>query len=102
MKQIKNFLVNSEETGRFTVTSHRTGRKYFVEAIGDPHVEWGSIDQTTGKFNTKKGWKKNRGSIDACDSMIEEDKGFDKIHNLERGTSPLIYIAELDSRYPTI
>ena len=34
MKQVlKDFLANTDETGRFTVTSQRTGIKYFVEPI---------------------------------------------------------------------
>ena len=99
---VKDFLVNTEETGRFIVKSIRTGKRYYVEAIGDPHVEWGSVDPSSGKLNTKKGWKKNRGSIEACDSMIEEDKGFDKIHSLKAGISPLAYIDEIDAKYPSI
>ncbi len=30
----KLFLTNTDDTGRFTVTSFRTGRTYFVEPIG--------------------------------------------------------------------
>ena len=101
-KFTKNFLVDSENTGRFIVTSIRTGKRYYVEAVGDPHLQWGSIDPATGKLMTKKGWKRNRGSIDACDSMIEESVGFDKIHNLGAGESPLAYIEKLDAKYKSI
>jgi hypothetical protein len=102
MKDIKDkFLINSEDTGRFVVKSKRTGKKYFVEPIGDPHIEWGSIDQSTGKFNVKKGWKKNKGSIDKEDSMINTENGFEKIHELKAGESPLVYIDNLDSKYPS-
>lgn len=96
---IRDFLVNSDETGRFIVVSKRTGKRYFVEAVGTYGEEWGSVDPASGKLMNKKGWKKHTGSIDACDSMIEEDKGFDKIHSLKPGESPLLYIEKLDSQY---
>lgn len=38
---MKQFLTNTDETGRFIVTSKRTGKIYAVEPIGDPHVKWG-------------------------------------------------------------
>lgn len=100
--KLENFLVNTEETGRFIVTSKRTGRKYYVEPIGDPHLDWGSVDQSTGKLMTKKGWKKNKGSVEEEHSMITDDIGFDKIHRLSAGMSPLVYIEELDKKYPSI
>lgn len=58
MKQItiRDFLIKSEQTGRFIVTSKVTSKVYFIEPQGDPHLEWGSIDQSTGKMNVKKGW----------------------------------------------
>lgn len=96
-----NFLVNSENTGRFIVSSVRTGKQYFVEAIGDPHVEWGSLDQSSGKMMVKKGWKKNKGSIEKEESMITAENGFEKIHELKAGESPLQHIEMLDSKYPT-
>ena len=95
----RKFITNVEDSGRFTVTSKRTGKTYFVEPIGDPHVEWGSIDQSTGKMNVKKGWKKNKGSIEHQESLITKDNGFEKIHNLEAGESPLTYINRLDAQY---
>lgn len=100
-KIIENFLVNSSETGRYIVFSFRTKRKYYVETIGDPHLEWGSIDQSSGKLTNKKGWKKFRGSIDEDDSIITKENGFDKIHNLKVGDNPLSFIDELDKKYPT-
>jgi len=97
------FLKNRDDTGRFIVVSKRTGRKYFVEAIGDPHIEWGSIDPSNpDHLMTKKGWKKNAGSIDARDSMITKENGFSKIHDLKPGISPHAYIDMLDAQYPTI
>jgi len=101
MKKLREkFLVNTEDTGRFIVTSVRTGKKYFVESIGDPHVEWGSIDQSSGKLMVKKGWKKNKGSIEKEESLIKTENGFENIYELTPGTSPLKYIDELDSKYP--
>lgn len=100
MKNIREkFLINSSETGRFIVKSIRTGKTYYVEPIGDPHLEWGSLDQSTGKLTVKKGWKKFRGSIDESQSLITKENGFDNIHSLPIGNSPLAYINELDSKY---
>ena len=97
----KRFLVNTENTGRFIVISKRTGHRYFVEAIGDPHIQWGSVDVSTGNMNVKKGWKRFRGSIDADESLITKED-FEKIHNLKAGDSPLVYIDKLDEKYPTV
>lgn len=100
MKNIREkFLINSSETGRFIVKSIRTGKTYYVEPIGDPHLEWGSLDQSTGKLTVKKGWKKFRGSIDESQSLITKENGFDTIHTLPIGNSPLAYINELDLKY---
>ena len=101
MSLMKNFIHKTEDSGRFIVTSIRTGRKYFVEAIGDPHNTWGSIDQASGKLNVKKGWKRFKGSIESEDSLITKENGFDKIYNLKAGDSPLVYINKLDEKYPT-
>ena len=95
----KKFLIDTEDSGRFIVTSKRTNRKYFVEAIGDPHVEWGSVDAASGKMKVKKGWKKNKGSIEHDESLISKENGFEKVHNLKAGESPLQYIDRLDSKY---
>ena len=38
---IKNFLVNSEDTGRFIITSLKTGKKYYVEPLdGGEKIDW--------------------------------------------------------------
>jgi hypothetical protein len=100
---VTKFLSHTDETGRFIVTSQRTGRSYFVEPIGDPHREWGSIDPaagSNGKLMHKKGDGKYRGSIDEEDSLITTDNGFVKIHMLEPGMSPHAYIDHLDAQYP--
>jgi hypothetical protein len=97
----KTFLTNTDETGRFVVSSVRTGRKYFVEAIGDPHRKWGSIiPGDPSHLATKKGAGKYRGSIDAENSLISEETGFVKVHDLEPGMSPMAYIDHLDEQYP--
>ena len=95
----KNFLIDSEDSGRFIISSKRTGRTYFIEPQGDPHVEWGSVDQSTGKMNVKKGWKKNKGSTEREDSLITKENGFENIITLKAGESPLAYIERIDTQY---
>jgi hypothetical protein len=100
----QKFFTNTDDTGRFMVTSARTGKTYAVEPIGRPHVQWGSIDPAdsgpTGKLMHKGGDGKYRGSIDAEDSLITEENGFKNIEMLRPGLSPLAYIDWLDSKYP--
>jgi hypothetical protein len=93
------FLKDSTQTGRFTVKSTRTGRTYYIEPQGDPHIEWGSVDQSSGKMNVKKGWKRNMGSTEKDESLITEDNGFKNITTLRAGMSPLAYIESIDSQY---
>ena len=98
----KKFLVNRDETGRFLVTSYRTGKVYFVEPIGpDRSADWGSYNPSTGNIENKKGFDKFRGSIDEKDSLITKENGFDKIHYSGIGGSPMSVIDELDAKYPT-
>lgn len=101
MKKITTyeFLKDSSHTGRFIVKSLRTGKTYYVEPIGDPHTEWGSLDPATGKQMVKKGWCKYKGSIEKDESLITLENGFDKIHDLPIGSSPLAYIDMLDAKY---
>jgi hypothetical protein len=104
MKKIthRDFLINSEDTGRFLVSSKRTGRTYFIEPRGTSHVEWGSVDVTTGKMNVKKGWKKNKGSTEKDESLITTENGFENIITLKAGMSPLMYIERLNKTYPSV
>lgn len=95
-----DFLYKSDNTGRFIVTSKRTGRSYFVEPQGDPHIEWGSLDQATGKMTVKKGWKRNKGSTEVEESLITKENGFKNIVTLVPGENPIGYIERLDSKYP--
>lgn len=96
----EKFLEGRDHTGRFIVTSERTGKSYFVEAIGDPHNDWGSIDPATGKLMNKKGAGKYKGSVEEDESLIKEENGFVKIHELKPGISPHAYIEMLDAEYP--
>lgn len=53
------FLKNRDDTGRFIVVSKRTGKKYYVEAIGDPHIEWRKYRPIQSRsFDDKEGLEK--------------------------------------------
>lgn len=102
MKQkdfLKNFLLNRDETGRFIVKSERTGKTYFVEPIdGDERTVWGDYNPATKAFETGN-YGKYKGSIRPSESMITKENGFEKIHTLEVGESPLDYINRIDEEY---
>lgn len=97
----KKFLESRDDSGRFFVTSYRTGRVYFIEPIGsDRAADWGSFNPSTGKIENKKGFDKHRGSIDEKDSLITKENGFDEIHYTGVGASPFSLIDKLDAKYP--
>lgn len=96
---LENFSLNNDHTGRFMVTSFRTGRTYYIEAIDGNHVKWGDMDPVTKKLTGDYG-QKYHGAIEAEDSLITQENGFSKIHDLEPGISPLGYIEKLDAKYP--
>ncbi len=96
----ERFMTNTDESGRFIVVSNRTGRKYYVEPIGDSHVEWGSVYPGDKELHHKKGDGKFRGSVHSKDSLVTEANGFTKVTTLDKGTSPLAAIDFLDSKYP--
>ena len=97
---IKNFLVDSDETGKHIVTSGRTRRRYYVEPIGNGRMaDWGSYNPSTGDIENKKGAGKYTGSVTEKESVITEANGFTNIHFVENG-SPYDVIAEMDSKYP--
>jgi len=99
---IKNFLVNSDETGRHIVFSKRTGKRYFVETIGDGRMaDWGSYNPSTGNMENKKGMGKHSGSVTEKESLITKENGFKNIHTVDSG-SPYWLIDEMDSKYPGI
>ena len=95
----KRFLFNRDETGRFIVKSIKTGISYFVEVIdGDERTNWGDVDPVTKKMTGSYG-DKYKGSIRKEESMITKENGFDKIHILGVGESPLDYINRIDDEY---
>lgn len=98
----QKFLVNSEETGRHIVVSFRTGRKYFIEPIGEDRMaDWGSYNPSSGKIENKKGAGKYTGSVLPEESIINPENGFTNIHFIESG-SPYSIIDKIDSLYPSI
>lgn len=95
----KKFLTNTDETGRFIVKSKRTGKTYFVEAIdGNQRTAWGDYNPITKDFETSN-YGKYKGSVKPEESLITEENGFDKIHTLGEGESPLSYIERIDDEY---
>lgn len=102
METNENYDVRpASETGRFTVTSNRTGKTYIVEPIGDDRpADWGSINPIDGKFMVKKGWGKYIGAIEESESVITKENGFEKIHYTGVGSSPFSLIEKLDAEYP--
>lgn len=102
---LQKFVTNTDETSTFIITSKRTGRRYCVEPMGDPHIQWGSIDPASGpngKLMHKKSDGRHRGSIDEKDSLITAENGVQNIVVLEPGTSPLLYVDHVDAQYPSV
>lgn len=92
----------SAETGRFYVHSPRTGRVYCVEPIEprtmDSQKQWGDVNPATKKVEGDYGTKYT-GAIRPEDSIITKENGYDDIHFLDPGVSPLSYVEELDKKY---
>jgi len=82
------------DSGRYYIIDIETGRKFCIEPIGDPHVNWGDLDPASKKITGEYG-EKHRGSIDECDSIITPENGFKNIVTLPAGVSPESYINEL-------
>lgn len=96
----KKFLESRDDTGRFIVTSFRTGKSYCVEPIGpDRAADWGSYNPGTGKIENKKGFDKHRGAIDEKNSLITKENGFEKIEYSGIGGSPFSIIEKMDLKY---
>jgi hypothetical protein len=99
---LQKFLTDRDDTGRYIVTSYRTGKKYFVEPIENGHpLGWGDVNPASGKVEGDYGHK-NRGGIKEKDSMITKENGFEDIRYSGVGGSPMSVIDEMDSKYPTI
>lgn len=87
----KRFLTNTDETGRFIVKSLVTGKKYYVEPIGNGHpADWGDINPATKKVEGDYGQK-----YTGCAS----ENGFKLIETLEAGMSPLSVVYQRDLEY---
>lgn len=95
----KRFLKESDKTGRFIVKSKATGKRYFVEVIGNTHAaEWGDIDPATKKMTGSYG-EKYEGCIAEKDTLITEGNGFENITTLPAGVSPFDEIERRDREY---
>lgn len=93
------FLYNSDKTGRFIIKSKITGKKYYVEPIGNTHAaDWGDLDPATKKMTGTYG-ERYEGCIPEKESLITEENGFEKIELLEAGISPLSVIDARDKEY---
>ena len=83
----KNFLVERDNTGREIHHFLDTGKKYYVEYIGNGRMaDWGSYNPSTGNIENKKGAGKFNGSIKAEESVITKENGFDDIVEGEGGS----------------
>lgn len=89
----KHFLMDSDETGRFLVYSHRTGITYYVEPLDGVRRDWG--DLVGGRVQGSYGLK-YKGSIKADSSLIREELGFSHVRTLDPGVSPLAEIEATD------
>lgn len=93
----KRFFEDRDETGRFRVTSYKTGVQYYIEVIGDGRpADWGSYNPSTGNIENKKGFDKYTGSVKAEESLITEANGFKDILTLGKGESPFSEIEKRD------
>ena len=97
----EKFFTNTDDTGRFTVTSQRTGRTYYVEPIMSRSrpAGWGDMDPATKKMTGSYG-EKYKGAVEVGESLITTENGFKKIHELGVGVSPLHAIDVIDAEYP--
>ena len=95
----KRFLKESDKTGRFIVKSKITGKKYFVEPIGNTHAaDWGDLDPATKKMTGSYG-ERCEGCVTEKESLITKENGFEKIELLDAGVSPLSVIDARDREY---
>jgi len=93
------FLKDSDNTGRFIVKSKVTGKKYFVEVIGNTHsADWGDLDPATKKMTGSYG-DRYEGCVPEKESLITEENGFESITTLPPGVSPFDEIEKRDKAY---
>ena len=92
MKEIEErFLKESDKTGRFIVKSKVTGKKYYVEPIGNTHPsDWGDLDPATKKMTGDYGDKYDfvKINIEASNS----NKSLSEQYNIR--SLPTVYIVE--------
>lgn len=87
------------EAGRFIVKSLVTGKKYYVEPIGNGHpADWGDINPATKKVEGDYG-QKYTGCVSEKESLITPENGFKLIETLEAGMSPLSVVYQRDLEY---
>jgi hypothetical protein len=92
----KQFFENRDETGRFRVTSSKTGVSYYIEPQGNGRpADWGSYNPSTGNIENKKGFDKYTGSVLPHETIITEENGFENIDMIGVGTS---VASEIDRR----
>ena len=95
----KRFLKETDKTGRFIVKSKITGKKYYVEPIGNTHAaDWGDLDPATKKMTGNYG-ERYEGCVTEKESLITPENGFEKIELLGPGVSPLSEIDKRDREY---
>ena len=95
----KRFLKETDKTGRFIVKSKITGKKYFVEPLGNTHAaDWGDLDPATKKMTGSYG-ERYEGCVTEKESLITKENGFEKIELLDAGVSPLSVIDARDREY---
>ena len=78
-----------DETGRFIVKSLVTGKKYYVEPIGNGHPATKKVE----------GGQKYTGCVSEKESLITPENGFKLIETLEAGMSPLSVVYQRDLEY---
>ncbi len=85
---MREFLKDSEKTGRFIVKSQYSDKIYFVEPIhnGNPFL-WGDYDPATKKMTGDYG-NKYLGAITENESLLTKENGFVEVSYVHQG-SPL-------------
>lgn len=73
----------------------KSGRKFMIEEIGDPHISWGNVIPGANKIESV--YAKMDNVITEEDSKITVENGFKNIVMLNPGTSPLGYIEAIDN-----